>query len=122
MSVTDGTRLTLPLPAAVAAMVLVIGWTGGGALWLGNLASTQSAMSDLLHKIDGRTESFAVIARRVDGVEANVVGLSNQAAQTALDVRTVQLQLDENRRGLEGLRTDVGRLQDWQRAVNARPQ
>ena len=122
----DGSALMIPLPMAIATACALVGLVTGGAFWVGSAFSTltenQHQMASSLSKIDGRTESFAVLARRVDSAEQNLSGLTNNQAQQALDIRTLQLQIEENKRSAELNRADIRMLQDWQRVVNSRPQ
>lgn len=121
---SDASRLYLP----VATVVIIIGSVMSGTWWvsktLGGISSEQtrqlekqSETAALLAKIDGRTESFPLIARRVDQLEQTNNSFSNVVSQTALDIRTLQLQVDEIKRAQSDDRVILRGLSDWRTSL-----
>jgi septal ring factor EnvC (AmiA/AmiB activator) len=117
---SDARRLTLPVTVFGSVVIAVFSGTWWLSTTLNEIARQQDAQSTKqaeiaasVSKIDGRTEAFPVIARRVDGLEQSTNGLANNMSQMQLDVRTLQLQIEENRRTSE----EIKRAQAEDRAI-----
>ena len=96
----DASRLTLPI-VMVGSMLAI---AGTGAWWASALTSEVSEMKKSLERIEG--------GLALTGVAAN-------------DLRRLTDLLGERQDGQRDRMNDIGtrllRLEDWQRAVNARP-
>lgn len=120
----DARRLTLPVTVFGSVVIAVFSGTWWLSSTLGEIARQQDAQTQkqseigaLVSKIDGRTEAFPVIARRVDSLEQSANGLANGMTQVQLDVRTLQLQIEEVKRGLAEDRAMLRTLSDWRTNV-----
>lgn len=103
----DATKLTVPVAVLVSAAIMV----GGGTYWFAGLTGGIATLSDRM----GRLES------RLAGVEANTNASINQqtnAGQTTAILAERQAAQTERLNDIAGR---MLRLEDWQRAVNARP-
>ena len=100
----DATKLNLPIitVGSVIAVAIAAGW------WLNGL-------------VTGIAKDIGSIERRLAAVEVNINAFANVQNSLTFDGRVLQERQSALNERLNDMQARMLRLEDWQRAVNARP-